>query len=319
MFKKKTVKKNIRKREKSSSGDDVETKIQKVSIPIQKGLLSTANKIQLKEQVIFKASGSAASLVKNEATRTIDVDGGEELNSNQTIVEAEDGVYLGSKNYRELVNKKVEKTTQSNASKIRAGPLYAPTNVRLTTRFDFAPDVCKDYKETGFCGFGDSCKFMHDRGDYKSGWEIDLEWDREQRKLAKELEEKKFLEETEGKEFEEEIEEDGIPLDCPICNREFKDPVTTKCGHNFCESCALKHNQKNKNCFLCNEPTKGIFQINQDLLKSIKEKKLKLNEREKEINLKNKDNEFKDEEEDDEENNFSDQEAALKELNEQKE
>jgi hypothetical protein len=26
---------------------------------------------------------------------------------------------------------------------------------------------CKDYKETGRCGYGDSCKFMHDRGDYK--------------------------------------------------------------------------------------------------------------------------------------------------------
>lgn len=24
--------------------------------------------------------------------------------------------------------------------------------------------VCKDYKETGRCGYGDSCVFMHDRG-----------------------------------------------------------------------------------------------------------------------------------------------------------
>lgn len=33
-------------------------------------------------------------------------------------------------------------------------------------------EICKDYKETGYCSFGDSCKFIHDRGDYKSGWEI---------------------------------------------------------------------------------------------------------------------------------------------------
>ena len=31
----------------------------------------------------------------------------------------------------------------------------------------------QDYKETGFCGYGDACKFIHDRGDYKSGWELE--------------------------------------------------------------------------------------------------------------------------------------------------
>lgn len=34
------------------------------------------------------------------------------------------------------------------------GPIKAPTNVRTITVTDFAPDVCKDYKQTGFCGFG---------------------------------------------------------------------------------------------------------------------------------------------------------------------
>ena len=42
-------------------------------------------------------------------------------------------------------------------------------------RWDYAPDICKDYKETGFCGFGDSCKFMHDRSDYKFGWQLERE------------------------------------------------------------------------------------------------------------------------------------------------
>jgi RING finger protein 113A len=57
------------------------------------------------------------------------------------------------------------------------GPIKAPSNVRITCRFDYQPDLCKDYKETGYCTFGDACKFMHDRGDYKSGWEIDRDWD----------------------------------------------------------------------------------------------------------------------------------------------
>ena len=47
------------------------------------------------------------------------------------------------------------------------------TFVRTTIRIDYQPDICKDYKETGFCSYGDSCKFLHDRGDYKAGWELD--------------------------------------------------------------------------------------------------------------------------------------------------
>jgi hypothetical protein len=53
------------------------------------------------------------------------------------------------------------------------GPLRASTNVRMSIRVDYQPDLCKDYKETGYCGYGDACKFLHDRGDYKAGWEID--------------------------------------------------------------------------------------------------------------------------------------------------
>lgn len=42
-------------------------------------------------------------------------------------------------------------------------PMAAPSNVRVTTIMDYARDVCKDYKETGFCGFGDTCIYLHDR------------------------------------------------------------------------------------------------------------------------------------------------------------
>ncbi|VVA29518.1 PREDICTED: RING [Prunus dulcis] len=56
------------------------------------------------------------------------------------------------------------------------GPLRASAHIRATTRFDYQPDICKDYKETSYCGYGDSCKFMHDRGDYKSGWQMEREW-----------------------------------------------------------------------------------------------------------------------------------------------
>lgn len=77
-------------------------------------------------------------------------------------------LYTGTANYQKLVEKR--DVMDRKASSI--GPIKAPTNVRITCRFDYQPDICKDYKDTGYCTFGDACKFMHDRGDYKSGWEV---------------------------------------------------------------------------------------------------------------------------------------------------
>jgi len=37
---------------------------------------------------------------------------------------------------------------------LRQGPIRAPAHLRATVRWDYQPDICKDYKETGFCGFG---------------------------------------------------------------------------------------------------------------------------------------------------------------------
>ncbi|KAJ9540181.1 hypothetical protein OSB04_026687 [Centaurea solstitialis] len=57
------------------------------------------------------------------------------------------------------------------------GPSRPPSNyIRASIRIDYQPDICKDYKNTGYCGYGDACKFLHDRGDYKPGWKIDKEW-----------------------------------------------------------------------------------------------------------------------------------------------
>ena len=119
--------------------------------------------------------------------------------------------------------------------------MRSATYVRMSTRFDYAPDICKDYKETGFCGYGDSCKFMHDRGDYKHGWQIDKEYDQEQQLKARQaLQLDKMLEQEGGEEVEEleEEEDSDLPFACFICRKDFKDPVVTKCGHYFWYVCA---------------------------------------------------------------------------------
>lgn len=37
-------------------------------------------------------------------------------------------------------------------------------------------------EQTGFCGFGDSCKFLHDRADYKSGWAMEQDFEAKEKK-----------------------------------------------------------------------------------------------------------------------------------------
>ncbi|KAK4418530.1 Zinc finger CCCH domain-containing protein 1 [Sesamum alatum] len=54
-------------------------------------------------------------------------------------------------------------------------------------------------------------------------------------------------------------DDDALPFACFICREPFVDPVVTKCKHYFCEHCALKHHARNKKCFVCNQPTNGIF------------------------------------------------------------
>ncbi|XP_019178113.1 PREDICTED: zinc finger CCCH domain-containing protein 1-like [Ipomoea nil] len=151
-----------------------------------------------------------------------------------------------------------EHTISSEKAGGSHGPLRASAHIRVSARFDYQPDICKDYKETGYCGYGDSCKFMHDRGDYKSGWQLEKEWD-EAEKAKKRRMEMGMVDDDESAEQSDDDEDDAIPFACFICRQPFVDPVVTKCKHYFCEHCALKHHAKNNKCFVCNQPTLGIF------------------------------------------------------------
>lgn len=165
-------------------------------------------------------------------------------------VDFEDRVYKGLNNYAKFIEKR--DTAFGSAFKSSTGPQRAPAHLRATVRWDYAPDICKDYKETGFCGFGDSCKFMHDRSDYKFGWQL----------------ERDMASGTYGKEDDEDVnkykvdssdDEEKLPFKCYLCRQSFKDPVVTRCKHYFCEKCALGHYKKSQRCFACGAQTNGVF------------------------------------------------------------
>jgi len=171
-------------------------------------------------------------------------------------------VYKGLKAYKK--NEKVPRW------KKQAGPTKYSSNVRITCRFDYQPDICKDWKETGYCGYGDSCKFLHDRGDYKTGWQLEREFVEEQHKKREAA--------LAGKEYNPDANEyfvgdddDKLPFACFICKQPFKNPVVTKCKHYFCEDCALEHYQKDQRCATCKENTSGIFNVALDIIKRVKQ------------------------------------------------
>ncbi|XP_028843552.1 E3 ubiquitin-protein ligase RNF113A [Denticeps clupeoides] len=166
----------------------------------------------------------------------------------------DDKVYRGINNYHKYIKPKDSTMGNAASGMVRKGPIRAPEHLRATVRWDYQPDICKDYKETGFCGFGDSCKFLHDRSDYKHGWQIERELD-EGRYGANDEEN-----------YEISSDEEDLPFKCFICRESFKNPIITKCRHYFCEACALQHYRKSKRCYVCNVQTNGVFNPAKELM-----------------------------------------------------
>jgi len=163
-------------------------------------------------------------------------------------------VYRGQKAYRQYTNKAEDFTSQVMSG---AGPARAPVHYRATAVMDYKPDICKDFRDTGYCGYGDACKFLHDRSDYKSGWQLERDWEESQKKKAHD-EALVAMGEAEAAP----AADDGLPFACLLCREPWHKgsrPVVTKCEHYFCEKCALGHFKQTRRCYVCAEQTGGIF------------------------------------------------------------
>jgi len=179
---------------------------------------------------------------------------------------ADDKIYRGQAMYGATLK---QDTAAGNASSglVRKGPIRSTQFMRPISRWDFAPDICKDYKETGYCTFGDSCKFLHDRSDYKHGWELEQDY----KDGKKEENDDAYLVEDEGEQ---------LPFKCVICRESFVNPIVTKCKHYFCEKCALERFRKTQKCFVCDQNTQGVFNPAKEIISRLAGEKKKNRRRE---------------------------------------
>lgn len=119
---------------------------------------------------------------------------------------------------------------------------------KYNVRFDYAAGLCKDYLETGYCGFGDSCIFLHDRGDYKMGWELDADFERQHQQKPDDT----------GFEIPEPV--DPSLTECPVCKRPHeKARMLPECGHRFCMTCIVNALKTRLKCPLCKAVVSGTL------------------------------------------------------------
>ncbi|KAB0344369.1 hypothetical protein FD754_021295 [Muntiacus muntjak] len=134
---------------------------------------------------------------------------------------------------------KPKDTSMGTASSgmVRKGPVRAPQHLH-------------DYKEIGFFGFADRCKFLRDCSDHKHGWQIEQGLD--ERPCG--------VEEDENYEVGSDQEE--IPFKGFLCRLTFQNPVITKCRHYFCERYPLQLFHTTPRCYVCDQQTNGVQRRN---------------------------------------------------------
>ncbi|KAG9500366.1 hypothetical protein J7337_008842 [Fusarium musae] len=194
-----------------------------------------------------------------------------------------DGTYKGLANQTTFIQKNPDAPNRAK------GPVKASSNVRTITVMDFKPDVCKDYKKTG-CVCVCVCVlrvFAHIRDDVKQGWQLDREWE-EVTKGKKNLGGTVVASANRDKKVENTDDADEIamlekiPFACIICEGPYREPIQTRCGHYFCEPCALQRYRKDPTCAACGAGTNGVFNSAKKLKKLLEKKKEREEQKKKE-------------------------------------
>jgi RING finger protein 113A len=238
---------------------------------------STANE---HSAIVFEADRSVPITSTNDATKRVDWydEDAKLLGKTRPLPKSS----LGGENaadgtYKGLANKTTFIPKNPNAPDRKVGPIKAATNIRTVTTTDFAPDVCKDYKQTGFCGFGDNCKFLHAREDYKQGWQLDREWEnvtKGKKNIGGKVVASANRDAKEGDDDEaDEALLEKIPFACIICKGPYKEPIVTRCGHYFCLPCALQRYRKDPSCAACGSGTNGVFNTAKTLKRLLEKKR----------------------------------------------
>ena len=170
-------------------------------------------------------------------------------------------IYRGQKAYAQYAEKS-DSTIRASKFTGSLGPVKAPSHLKATCRFDYSYGLCKDWRVSGYCGYGDSCIFVHDRSEFKTGWELEKEWEKEQEeKRKKALETKERIEKEDEKEVGEEDEKEK---GCEKCGGAKE--VFTLCKHEFCFKCSMELFLRSPKCYVCGKDTKGIFnEVKKDL------------------------------------------------------
>lgn len=268
---------------------------------------SDADQSWKKEDVVFSGHKSTSDILVDageqsgifrvsETNTAVGSDHRAVLERNQEIHEKlksgelEKGIYRGQGAYKQVIDR-AEGAISRNKSNGTMGPIRGNSgNVKCITRFDYwgttgDGGVCKDYKETGFCGYGDSCLYAHDRSDYKSGWQLDREWeakeklkrDKIERKMKRKLEDPDATSDSDVGDGDSDSDENDMPPDCQICRDDWNecetDPVVTLCKHYFCEKCAMENFQESNSCAVCQTKTNGIFNNASDALEKARKKR----------------------------------------------
>lgn len=260
MFKKvenkaKFARKRKQSESESSSDDEIESAVVRVTSKARKdnpNMQSTSSlKVRKRKEKHLSAEEGADSddeniTVSYKSKRTAAIDGPRDQGATATVEidteigkdaqaifekslevnkelegKADDKVYRGLNNYTQFYKKRDTAAGNASSGMVRKGPIRAPAHLRATVRWDYQPDVCKDYKETGFCGFGDSCKFLHDRSDYKAGWQLETDGPNAHRGDDD-------SDDGDDTKYEIHSDDDELPFKCLICRNSFVDPIVTK-------------------------------------------------------------------------------------------